>query len=313
MVGPNYHRPDAPVAATWKTEGPWRQGEPSDQIGKGDWWTIFGDSEFNSLETAGCSRKPRYPGRHTRLEQARAQARIAVAALYPQASTGPTVGRGSGLRQSPVQSAVRPPLSTLTSNTFEIPFTVNWEPDFFGRIRRNIESLQASYQASGADLANTQLTIAAEVGADYFSLRQLDTQIAVLDRRSPRSKKACNSSKTGSRAALPPVSMSLRNNSAGRHAHTGHFAATTTRAIGRRHCRLIGQPAPTFRLAFSEISARLPAVIPSGVPSDLLERRPDIAEAERQMAAANAQIGVAMAAYYPSFPISLAGGLKASA
>jgi multidrug efflux system outer membrane protein len=309
MVGPNYHRTDTPVAATWKTEGPWRQGEPSDQLGKGDWWTIFGDSELNSLEVQAAAANQDIQVAITRLEQARAQARIAVAGLYPQANTGPTIGRGSEPGNRPFNPPSSP-ATTLTSSTFEIPFTVNWEPDFFGRIRRNIESLQASYQASGADLANVRLTIAAEVGADYFTLRQLDTQIAVLDRSVASFEKGLqlveNRQQGGVASGLDVAQEQTL------------LDGTRTQAILLRQQRaqsedaiavLIGQPAPTFRLPFSEISARLPAV-PSGVPSDLLERRPDIAEAERQMAAANAQIGVAMAAYYPSFPISLGGGLE---
>src|SRR6202050_5087309 len=309
--GPNYPRPDAPLAATWKTEGPWRQGEPSDQLGKGDWWTIFGDSELNSLEVQAAAANQDIQVAVTRLEQARAQARIAVAGLYPQANTGPTIGRGSEPGNRPFNPPSSP-ATTLTSSTFEIPFTVNWEPDFFGRIRRNIESLQGSYQASGADLANTQLTVTAEVGADYFSLRQLDTQIAVLDRTVASFEKGLQlveSRQQGGVASGLDVAQEQTL-----------LDATRTQAILLRQQRaqyedaiavLVGQPAPAFRLAFSEISARLPA-IPDGVPSDLLERRPDIASAERQMVAANAQIGVAMAAYYPSFPISLSGGLESS-
>jgi outer membrane protein, multidrug efflux system len=308
MVGPNYHRPDAPVAATWKTEGPWRQGEPSDQLGKGDWWAIFNDPQLNSLEVQAVAANQDIQVAITKLEQARAQARIAVAGLYPQANTNLSASRGTDAGNRPFNQLSVP--VPLTSNTFEIPFTVTWEPDLFGGIRRNIQSLQASYQASGADLANVRLTIAAEVGADYFTLRQLDTQIAVLDRTVASFEKGLqlveNRQQGGVASGLDVAQEQTL------------LDGTRTQAILLRQQRaqyedaiavLIGQPAPTFRLPFGEISARLP-VIPSGVPSDLLERRPDVAEAERQMAAANAQIGVAMAAYYPSFPISLGGGFE---
>jgi len=179
-VGPNYHRPDAPAAATWKTEAPWREGAPSDQISKGEWWAIFGDAELNALETRAIAGNFTLQGGMARLEQARAQARISIAALYPQASVGPSIQRQREPGNRPF--VVVPNNGSITSNIFTIPFSVTWEPDFFGRIRRNIESSQATYQAAGADLANLRLSVTAELAGDYFNARQLDTEIGVLNR-----------------------------------------------------------------------------------------------------------------------------------
>lgn len=202
---------------------------------------------------------------------------------------------------------------SISSNIFSIPFSVTWEPDIFGRIRRNIEASQASYQAAGADLANLRLSVTAELAADYFNARQLDTQIGVLNRTVQSFEKGLQlvqSREQGGVASGLDVAQ-----------EQALLDTTRTQAILLKQQRaqfenaiatLTGQPAPNFKLPSAEIATKPPAV-PLGVPSDLLERRPDIAEAERQMAAANAQIGVAQAAYYPSFPLTLSGGLESAA
>ena len=307
-VGPNYHRPDAPTATAWKTEAPWREASPSDQIAKGEWWTAFDDAELNSLETQALAANQTLKGAMARLEQARAQARISISALFPQASAGPSIQRQREAGNRPFVAGAN--AAPLTSNIFTIPFSVTWEPDVFGRIRRNIESSQASYQASAADLANLRLSVTAELAGDYFNARQLDAQIGVLKRTVQSFEKGLQlvqSREQGGVASGLDVAQ-----------EQSLLDTTKTQAILLRQQRaqfedaiatLTGQPAPNFKLAAAEIATKPPAV-PLGVPSDLLERRPDIAEAERQMAAANAQIGVAQAAYYPSFPLTLSAGLE---
>lgn len=307
MVGPNYHRPDAPTPATWKSAPPWRESEPSDQIPKGAWWTIFGSDELNGLENQALSGSQDIAGAVARLEQARATARIAVASLYPQVNAQPDVARER-------ESANRPfnpgPFIPVTDNVFQIPFTVNWEPDFFGRIRRGIASANASYQASGADLANVQLSVTAELAGDYFNARQLDGEIGVLDRTVTALEKGLQlveSRQQGGVASGLDVAQELTL-----------LDTTRTQAILLRQQRaqfedaiavLVGKPASQFSLPYAEISSTPPPV-PLGVPSDLLERRPDIAEAERNMAAQNEQIGIAMTAYYPSVPIQVGAGTQ---
>jgi outer membrane protein, multidrug efflux system len=309
MVGPNYHRPDAPTPATWKTEAPWRSSEPSDQIPKGAWWGAFGNDELNNLETQAMAANQDIAGAVARLEQARAQARIAVSSLYPQVGAQPGIARER-------ESANRPfnpgPFTPISNSVFQIPFTVSWEPDLFGRIRRTIASANASYQASGADLANVQLTVAAELAGDYFNARQLDSEIAVLDRSVSAFEKGLQlveSRQKGGVASGLDVAQELTL-----------LDTTRTQAILLRQQRaqfedaiavLIGKPASDYSLPNAEISSTPPAV-PLGMPSDLLERRPDVAESERQMAAASEQIGIAQTAYYPSFPMSAGIGTQST-
>ena len=309
-VGPNYHRPDAPAAATWKTEAPWREAAPSDQIAKGEWWGVFGDPELNALETKALAANQTLQGGIARLEQARAEARISIAALFPQASVGPSIQRQREPGNRPF--TIVPNTGSISSNIFTIPFSVTWEPDVFGRIRRNIEASQTSYQAAGADLANLRLLVTAELAGDYFNARQLDTEIGVLNRTVQsfeRGLQLVQSRQQGGVASGLDVAQ-----------EQALLDTTRTQAILLKQQRaqfedaiatLTGEPAPNFRLRAAEISTK-PPEFPTGVPSDLLERRPDIAEAERQMASANAQIGVAQAAYYPSFPLTLAGGLESA-
>lgn len=307
MVGPNYKRPDAPTPAAWKSEAPWRESEPSDQIPKGQWWTVFGSDELNSLENQALSGSQDIAGAVARLEQARATARIAVASLYPQVNAQPGFERE---RESGNRPFNLTPGVSATSNVFQIPFAVNWEPDFFGRIRRGIASANASYQASGADLANVQLTVTAELAGDYFNARQLDSEIGVLDRTVTALEKGLQlveSRQKGGVASGLDVAQELTL-----------LDTTRTQAILLRQQRaqfedaiavLIGRPASEYSLPASEISTKPPAV-PLGLPSDLLERRPDIAESERSVAAQNEQIGIAMTAYYPSVPVSVGAGTQ---
>src|SRR5712672_3826095 len=180
-VGPNYKRPSAPSSVKWDVAEPWRESAPKDAISKGQWWTVFHDEDLNTLETQALSANQTLKVSMARLEQARAIAAIQVATLFPTLSTSPGVTRQrlSGNRPT---SGVPITLKPVTQNTFVVPFTVSYEVDLFGRRRRSIEAAQGSYQATAADLENTRLIITAELAGDYFSLRQVDTQIGILRR-----------------------------------------------------------------------------------------------------------------------------------
>ena len=307
-VGPNYHRPDAPTATAWKTEAPWREAAPGDQVAKGEWWTAFGDSQLDSLEKQALDANQTLKGAMARLEQARAQARISISALFPQASEGPSIQRQREPGNRPFLTT--PGAGSISSNIFTIPFSVTWEPDIFGRIRRNIEASQASYQAAGADLANLRLSVTAELAADYFNARQLDTQIGVLNRTVQSFEKGLQLVQSRERGGVASGLDVAQEQALLDTTRTQAILLKQQRAqFENAIAKLTGQPAPNFKLPSAEIATKAPEV-PLGVPSDLLERRPDIAEAERQMASANAQIGVAQAAYYPSFPLTLSGGLE---
>src|ERR1700738_1842369 len=184
-VGPNYHRPTAPVPATWDVQEPWRESAPKDLIPKGEWWMVFHDDELSGLEKQAIDANQTIKVSSARLEQARATAAVQISTLFPTlglspGTTTPTVERQqlSGNRPSsgfPVRGAVQ-------QNSFSLPFVAGYEVDLFGRRRRSIESAEAAYQASAADLENVRLVVTAELAADYFSLRELDSEIGILNR-----------------------------------------------------------------------------------------------------------------------------------
>jgi NodT family efflux transporter outer membrane factor (OMF) lipoprotein len=311
-VGPDYHTPPAPQPqpAAWHTEGPWRPGDPKDQIPKGAWWQIFQDPELDRLETSVLAANQDLVSARARLQQARALASVAISNFYPQAGVSPSYQRFrlSGNRPS-LGGVVDGP---ITQNAWNLPFVLSYEPDLFGRTRRSVEAANASYQAAGADLENVKLVLTAETAADYFTLCEVDAEIRILD---------------DTVASMEKATALVQNRHDGGVASGLDLAqeqallqATRTQATLERQLRdnyehalavLGGAPAPDFRVAAGSLQKYLPA-IPTGVPSDVLERRPDIAREERLMAAANAQIGVARSAYYPSLQLAATAGFEST-
>jgi len=303
-VGPNYARPAAPAPTAWKAEDPWRPSDPRDQIPKGEWWKVFGDEDLTALETQSMAANQSLKAAVAQLDQARALAKLSTAGLFPQMNVAPS---GQGARESgnrPFTGLANP--SAITQPTYTLPFTVTWETDLFGRVRRQIESAQAQYQAAGADLENVRLMISSELAGDYFTLRELDEEISVLDRTVESLQRGLqlvqDRFKGGVASGLDVAQeQTLLDTTRSQAILLGQQRVQFEDAIGT----LTGQPASNFKIAVKPMPSSLP-VIPTGVPTDLLERRPDIAAAERQMAGANAQIGVAQSAYYPD--LSLSGG-----
>jgi multidrug efflux system outer membrane protein len=316
-VGPNYHRPSAAVPKTWEVQEPWRESAPKDDLAKGEWWEIFHDEELDSLEKQALDANQNIKIAAARLEQARAQAAIQVSTLFPtagfQPGSTPTAERQRLSGNRPTSGAPTGPNgpSAVSQSSVTLPFTVSYELDLFGKRRRSIESAEAAYQASAAGLENARLIVTTELAGDYFSLRQLDSEIGILNRTVQALQKGfelVNSRHEGGVASGLDVAEEetlLRN--------------TETQAMLRVQQRkqfedaiavLVGKPAPDFHLASQELNASPPPAIHAGLPSDVLERRPDVGEAERQMAAANAQIGVARAAYYPAINLFGTAGLQ---
>ncbi len=310
-VGPKYQRAAAPVPAKWDIAEPWRESAPKDSLPKGEWWSVFHDDDLNALEKGALTANETIKIGVAHLEQARAAAAIQVAYLYPTLTTTPSVQRQriSGDRPANSNFPVRSPVS---QTNIVVPFTVGYEVDLFGRRRRTIESAQASYQASAADLENVRLVITAELAADYFTLRQLDTELGILNRTVQTLERGLDlvesRHKGGLASGLDVAEEETLLN------------ATRTQATLLLQQRkqfedaiavLVGKPAPDFHIANKELNSE-PPVLDAGLPSDLLERRPDIAEAERNMASANAQIGIAKAAYYPSLNLFAQGGWQAA-
>jgi outer membrane protein, multidrug efflux system len=310
-VGPKYQRATAPVRVKWDVAEPWRVSAPKDGVAKGEWWSVFHDDDLSSLEKQALDANQTIKVAAARLEQARASAAVQIATQFPTLSTAPNVQRQrlSGNRPANSNFPVNSPVSQ-TNNI--LPFTVGYEADLFGRRRRNIEAAQASYQASAANLENVRLVIAAELAGDYFTLRQLDTELGILNRTVESLQKALqlvdSRHKGGVASGLDVAQQETL-------LHT-----TRTQAILLQQQRkqfedaiavLVGKPAPDFHIASKELNSEAPP-LDAGLPSDLLERRPDVAEAERQMAVANAQIGIAKAAYYPSLNLFGNGGWQAA-
>ncbi len=310
-VGPKYQRATAPQAAHWDVAEPWRESAPKDALGKGEWWEVFHDDDLTGFEHEALQSNQNLKISVARLEQARATAAVQISTQFPQLSTAPTVERQriSGNRPPNSNFTV---ISPVSQNNYTLPFTVNYELDIFGRRRRSIEAAQASYQSSAADLENVRLLITSQLAADFFSLRQLDTQISLLSRTVDALTKGLdlvNSRFHGGVASGLDVAQE----------ETLLYTTRTQLTLLNQQRKqfedaiavLVGKSAPDFHIAPHDLSSEPPA-LNAGLPSDLLERRPDIAESEREMAVANAQIGIAKAAYYPSFNLFGNGGWQAA-
>jgi NodT family efflux transporter outer membrane factor (OMF) lipoprotein len=308
-VGPRYKRPTAEVPNTWKGEGPWQAAAPKDAIPKGAWWGIFQDATLDQLEQQLLQANQSLAAAQDRLSEARSQARIASAAYFPQVNADP-----SGQRQ--LLSGNRPlsgstvPLVPFTQNVFSIPFSVSYELDLFGRVRRTLEAANASLQASAADLENVRLVLTAELAADYYNLRELDREAAVVRQSVEIEQKGmdlvnhrheggvANGLEVAQQAAVLDATATQLQLVLQQRAQYEHAIAV-----------LLGKPASIFSVAEAPFEAKPPA-IPLGVPSEILERRPDIATSERQMAFENAQIGIATTAFYPHITLGGSGGFQ---
>jgi multidrug efflux system outer membrane protein len=316
-VGPNYKRPAATVPAQWDVAAPWRESAPKDNVPKGEWWDVFHDEELNAFEKQALAENQTIKVSIAHLEQARATASIQIATLFPTLNTGPSslgpnVGRQrlSGNRPT---NGIPVTLQPVQQNSYVLPFTVSYEVDLFGKRRRSIEAAEAAYQANAADMENVRLLVTSQLAGDYFNLRQLDSELGILHRTVEALQKGLdlvNSRHRGGVASGLDVAQeeTLLN--------TTRTQATLLQQQRKQFedaiAVLVGRPAPDFHVGVRELNAE-PPPIDAGVPSDVLERRPDIAEAERQMSVANAQVGVARAAYYPSLNLFGQAGWETAA
>jgi outer membrane protein, multidrug efflux system len=306
-VGPGYKRPAAQVPDTWKGEGPWQTAAPKDGIPKGAWWQVFHDAELDRLEQDVLQANQSLEAARDRLSQARAQARIASSAYFPALSADPS-GQRQRLSGNRPLSGSTVPLTPVSQNVFTVPFSVSYELDLFGRVRRNLEAANASLQASAADLENVRLVLSAELAADYFNLRELDREAGVVRESVEIQQKGldlvnrrheggvANGLEVAQQAALLDSTATQLELVLQQRAQFEHAIAALT-----------GKSASVFSLAEAPFDGAPPA-IPTGVPSEILERRPDVATSERQMAFENAQVGIAMTAFYPHITLAGSGG-----
>ena len=301
-AAPEYQRPALDLPLAWKLEAPWRLGQPNDAASKGDWWRIFGDARLDALQQQALLNSPTLALAQARLLQARATLAATSASALPQLGLGERVSRQKISANRPLSSYASPNFSTV-QNELNVAMTVNYELDLAGRVEQSIAGAQASAAQAAAELENTRLLLSADLAANYFNLRVIDAELDVLERATGLQRRALElvsaRRELGAASGLDVaqqqallettlVQLELLRRQRGQFEHA---IATLT-----------GAAAPQFSLA-PERRERSAPPVPLGVPSELLQRRPDIAAAERAMAAANAQIGVANAAFYPSITL----------
>jgi NodT family efflux transporter outer membrane factor (OMF) lipoprotein len=307
-VGPKYVKPATEVPQSFKeTAQNFKEAQPADQIEKGKWWEVYDDPQLNELE-----QRIRVSNQTLKAEQAQfAAARAAIRIARSQALPNITGGL-AGTHSS--ESFNRPQGSTdLYYQDYVLPVDVSYEPDLWGRVRRLVEANRSEAQATAADLANIDLSLHAELAMDYFQLRGLDAQQKLLNSTVDSYTKALQLTQSryqGGIATAVDVAQAQTQleTTRAQAVDTGVNRAAFEHAIAV----LIGKPASSFALPRLSLDTPPPPV-PPGVPSDLLERRPDIAAAERRVQEANAQIGVAKAAYYPNITLSAGGGFESGA
>ncbi len=319
MVGPNYKRPLAPVPQNYKAyatipppsppSGSWKQAIPDvSEMVRPEWWKLYDDDELNVLEAKVALSNQTLKAAYQAYVRSRQQVKVDRSSLFPTLGIGAT---GSRQQVSMNRPFVFPGAKNLYSD-MNLDGQVSWEPDLWGGIRRTVESSSALSQASSADLANATLSLQSELAVDYFQLRGLDTQQQLLDDTVSAYRRYVELTAMRLHSGLSSESdLSLAQTQLDQT-----IAQATDIGVARAQyedaiATLIGVPASSFTLKPAPLRLVLPS-IPAGLPSDLLERRPDIAAAERRIDAANAEIGVAQAAFYPSLNLNGAGGFESA-
>ena len=304
-VGPDYQRPTMAMPVHYKEAKGWQQATPQDDQHKGAWWTVYQDATLSSLLSQVSISNQNVAEYAAQYRQAQALAAQSRAALFP------TLGYDASTTRSGSHGATDS--TRTTSSSHQAALNASWELDLWGKLRRTREENQASAQASAAELANITLSAQAELAEDYFQLRIMDEKIALYQRsitayqRYLRVIQNQYQAGTESRATVAQAQQQLESASASAQDYQWQ-RAQMEHAIAL----LVGKAPADFSLPVATLMATLPAV-PGGLPSELLQRRPDIAYAERKMAASNAAVGVAVAGYYPDLTLSASGGVSASA
>ncbi len=278
---------------------------------RGAWWQIFGDTELDRLETVAASGNQNLAAAAARLEESRAQLGISKADFYPQISSDPELTRQRTSANAPlIPKGTKNSNRAHTYTSFVAPIDLNWELDLWGRVRRQVQSARADFVASADDLESARLALQAEVALDYFTLRELDAERRVVAdsiETFRRSLELTQNRRKGGIVSDLDVSQAetqLRSTEA-------ELPAIDLQRAQVLHAlaAACGQSPITFQLAVASLTNAIPSV-PASMPSELLERRPDIASAERHMASANAQIGVAVSAFYPRVFLTGAAGYQ---
>ena len=308
MVGPDYFKPSVPMTATYKEDQGWKLARPSDTIPRGKWWEIFGDPQLNALEEQVSEANQNVKVAEAHFRQARALIGFARAGLFPTVSAGFSA---SSLRDSTNRPFVTSANGASTGD-FLLTGDISYEIDLWGRIRRSVTAAREEAQATAGDLESARLSIQAELAVDYLELRSADAQQRLLNDTVQAFKEALQLTINRFEGGAAPKSDVAQTQT---QLETTQVQATDI-AVQRAQLEhaiavLIGKPPAEFSLPPAPLDLQ-PPDIPAGLPSELLERRPDIAAAERRVAEANEQIGIAKAAYFPTVTLNALLGLESS-
>ena len=306
-VGPNYKRPAAEVPPAYKVVGDWKPAQPNDQSFGTNWWEIFQDPQLNALELQVNVSNQNLKAAEAQYTQARAILRYSRADYFPTITTNPSASR---IKTSSNRSPRSPVFNGITYSDIAIPFELSYQVDVWGRVRRTVEAYRDQAQASAADLATVNLSMHAQLALFYYQARLLDAEEQLLNSTVTQYEQALEliaarySGGIDSELQFQQAKTQLETTRA-QAIDVGVARAQYEHAVAV----LMGKPPASFTLAPLPLTMP-PPPIPAGLPSELLERRSDIAAAERRMAAANAQIGVAKAAYYPLVNLAAIGGFE---
>ncbi|MET0949764.1 MAG: efflux transporter outer membrane subunit [Pseudomonas sp.] len=309
-VGPDYHKPEMAAPAQFKAAQGWRQAAPSDSLARGAWWELYGDAQLNGLVEQLNSSNQTVAQYEAQYRQARALVRSSRGAFFPTLDLTTSKNRssqGTGSSSSSLSSS-----SSGIRDTYNAQLGVSWEADIWGKLRRGLEADTASAQASLGDLAAMQLSLQSELVQNYLQLRVIDEQKRLLEATVDAYQRSLTLTQNQYRAGISGRDAVAQAQTQLKSTQADLIDLMWQRAqFENAIAVLMGQAPADFNLAASTSIPTLPA-IPVGLPSQLLERRPDIAAAERSVMAANANIGIAKAAYYPDLTLSLSGGYSSS-
>jgi len=309
VVGPKYHPPAVQAPPAYKELGDWKPAQPNDQNLGGTWWTIFQDPQLDALEQQINLGNQNLKAAEAQYRQARAVLRYDRADYYPTVTAGLSATRTRNSANRPPPNSI---FNGISYNDFVLPFDVSYQADVWGRVRRNVESYREQAQASAADLATVNLSMHADLAVDYFQARSLDAEEQLLNSTVKQYEQALELTESRFQGG---IASEVEVQQAKTILQTTRAAAIDVGVLRAQYehavAILIGKPPAEFSLPPLPLTAPPPHV-PISVPSELLERRPDIAAAERRVASANAQIGVAKTAYYPLINLSASGGFESS-
>ena len=305
-IGPKYTKPVAQIPPSYKEMGNWKPAEPSDAARKDNWWEIFNDPELNMLEDKLTVSNQTLRAAQDHFLQARAAVKFSRAGEFPQVTAGGFASR----QRSSSSRPLRGPTSPTNYSDFIVSGDISYEADVWGRVRKTVESSRAEAQASAADVEAVRLSLHAELALDYFTLRGLDAQKELFDSTVAAFERALELTQNrfqGGVASREDVDLAA---TLLEQTRAQDIDITTQRdQFEHAVAVLVGEPASTFSLPPAPLTI-LPPAIPAGQPSELLERRPDIAAAERRVEEANAQIGLAKIAYFPLITLNAIGGFE---